>query len=146
MSFRIRPATVPDAAAIGELISELGYTAMTVDVSERLVALVVDNRCLVLVAAAPDGALLGWINAERRITVHSGSYHEVSGLVVSASARRMGVGRALLEAAEQWARSQGGRAVAVRSNVIREASHLFYEGQGYVRRKSQHYYLKALDA
>ena len=54
MSFRIRAATIADAAAIAELISELGYTSTGAEVTERLVALVVDNRCLVLVAAAPE--------------------------------------------------------------------------------------------
>jgi hypothetical protein len=33
----------------------------------------------------------------------------------------------------------------VRSNTARIASHPFYEGLGFVRRKSQHVYFKSLD-
>ena len=37
-----------------------------------------------------------------------------------------------------------GIVLALRSNVIRERAHDFYERQGYARKKSQHYYEKAL--
>ena len=67
---------------------------------------------------------------------------ELIGLVVDSAARRRGLGRALVDAAEQWARSRGLTTVKVRSNVTRELSHPFYEALGYVREKTQHSYRK----
>jgi hypothetical protein len=46
--------------------------------------------------------------------------------------------------AERWTQQLGLRAICVRSNVLRDASHPFYEQLGYVRRKTQHVYLKSL--
>lgn len=51
----------------------------------------------------------------------------------------------LADAAEAWVRGQGLHKVMVRSNTARVESHPFYEGLGFVRRKSQHVYFKALD-
>jgi GNAT superfamily N-acetyltransferase len=64
------------------------------------------------------------------------------GLVVDGAARRRGTGRALVDAAEQWAQSQGLATLTVRSNVTRQLSHPFYEALGYVREKTQHLYRK----
>lgn len=146
MSTSIRHASTEDAAALAELVAELGYAATPAEVIARLNIFSADDRFLVLVAESPSGRILGWINAERRTTLESGSFHEVIGLVVSSQARRLGIGASLLDAAEQWASSQGGQSVTVRSNVIRPESHAFYEGNGYSRRKSQHCYRKTLRA
>ncbi len=93
-----------------------------------------------------DRALLGWIAVEHRMTLESGERFEIVGLVVGTAARQGGVGRTLVAGAEQWARSLGADAIAVRSNVARDTFHPFYERLGYVRRKTQHVYHKALDA
>ena len=69
---------------------------------------------------------------------------EIVGLVVDSVARRSGVGRALVAAAEHWARSRGIDEVFVRSNVVRPESHPFYERIGYLLSKTQHVYRKRL--
>jgi GNAT superfamily N-acetyltransferase len=95
------------------------------------------------VAATGDG-LLGWIGVERRSTLETGEKAEIVGLVIDARARRTGVGRALAEAAEDWARRQGFDALMVRSNAARIESHPFYLKHGYQLRKTQQVYLKPL--
>jgi hypothetical protein len=50
----------------------------------------------------------------------------------------------LVSDAEQWASQLGFDAICVRSNVLRDTSHPFYERVGYVRRKTQHFYVKNL--
>jgi hypothetical protein len=47
-------------------------------------------------------------------------------------------------AAEAWARSHGGAAMRVRSNVVRPEAHAFYGRLGYGRQKTQHCYARAL--
>jgi GNAT superfamily N-acetyltransferase len=139
----LRAAGIEDAAEIARLAGELGYPVSPSAMAARLAALLPQPWQRVTVA---DGgtALLGWIAAERRLTLESGERVEIVGLVVGAAARRGGIGRRLVADAEEWARRQGFDAIVVRSNVARELSHPFYERLGYVRRKTQHVYLKAL--
>lgn len=136
-----RRACAGDAAEIARLAGELGYPVDAGVMAARLGNLSGDpHQCVCVV---DDGArLAGWIAAERRLSLEAGERVEITGLVVDGTARRTGVGRALVAAAEVWAGEQGMALVIVRSNVLRQASHPFYEGLGYVRQKSQHVYRK----
>jgi GNAT superfamily N-acetyltransferase len=141
---RLRNARLDDAAEIARLAGELGYPSTTQDIAARLTVLLPQSRHHVVVAQGDDG-LLGWIAVERRLTLESGERIEIVGLVVITVARRSGIGQALVADAERWALAQGFDSIAVRSNVERAESHPFYERLGYVRRKTQHAYIKPLD-
>jgi GNAT superfamily N-acetyltransferase len=142
-SFHLRNARVDDAAEIARLADELGYPATAMEITARLALLLPQTHHHVMVAEA-DGALLGWIAVERRLTLESGERIEIVGLVVSTAIKRGGIGRALVTDAERWALGQGFDSITVRSNVARTESHPFYERLGYVRRKTQHAYSKSL--
>ena len=133
-----------DAAALAALVGELGYPASAADMQARLAPLLDRERFFLAVATGTDGGLLGLVNAERRLNIEAGVSHEITGLVVASSARRTGVGSALVAAAEAWARSQGGAAMRVRSNVVRPEAHAFYARLGYGLQKTQHCYARAL--
>lgn len=139
----VRGATLADAAEIARLSAELGYPATGEQMHARLAQLLPQATHFVAVADSSTG-LHGWIAAERRLLLEYGDCAEIVGLVVDARARRGGVGQALVAAAEQWARDQALDELTVRSNIVREASHPFYERLGFVRRKTQHSYAKAL--
>jgi GNAT superfamily N-acetyltransferase len=143
-NYSIVPARETDAAEISRLSLELGYQAGVDETLASLGQMLGSPRYVVVVASAGSGALLGWAAAERRLMLETGESVEITGLVVAASARRMGVGRALVAAAEQWARGNGFSSIRVRSNVARAESHPFYEKLGYERAKTQHAYRKAL--
>lgn len=140
-----RSARTEDARELARLAGQLGYPVDPHVMAARLMNLLTDPRQWIRVADA-DGCLAGWITAERRLSLESGARVEITGLVVDGTKRRGGVGRTLVAAAEAWAAEQGGGIVTVRSNVAREASHPFYESQGYLRQKSQHVYVKLLSA
>jgi ribosomal protein S18 acetylase RimI-like enzyme len=90
-----------------------------------------------------DGSRIdGYVSVERRLILVEDERAEITGLVVDSAARRSGIGRALVKAAEQWAVHQGLHTVVVRSNVVRPESHPFYEGIGYQRMKTSHTYHK----
>ncbi|WP_158884707.1 GNAT family N-acetyltransferase [Rhodanobacter sp. L36] len=144
MDGHLRPARIDDAAEIARLASELCYPAVASDMASRLSCILTMPAHRVVVFDGGD-ALFGWIAIEHRLTLESGERVEIVGLVVSASARQGGVGRLLVGEAERWARSLGLDTITVRSNIARDASHPFYERLGYVRRKTQHVYHKALD-
>lgn len=143
-SCRIRPAELDDSAEIARLSGELGYPATTEEIRSNLSSLLESPNCFVAVASGNGKLLYGWMAVERRVCLESGEWAELTGLVVTASARRTGIGKALVCCAEQWAARQGLRAIRVRSNIARAESHPFYERLGYLRKKTQHNYEKPL--
>lgn len=139
----LRKAGDDDAAEIARLSGELGYSTPVQAMRERLAVLASHpDHCVTVVERG--NSLLGWIAVEHRRTLESGERVEIVGLVVDAGCRGGGVGRLLVQHAEQWARQRGFDTICVRSNVLRDSSHPFYERMGYIRRKTQHFYLKSL--
>ncbi|CAN5781327.1 GNAT family N-acetyltransferase [soil metagenome] len=139
----IRPATIADAPDIARLANQLGYPVSDQQIAGRLTRLLGSAAHFIAVAAMPP-SLVGWVAAERRLLLESGERVELVGLVVASTARRAGIGRALVQAAEAWAVAQKLRVISVRSNVARAESHPFYERLGYTRTKTQHAYSKQL--
>lgn len=141
----IRPARLEDAAEIAELSGQLGYPVSAAEMSARLSRTLGNPDYAVAVAEGADGRLLGWIGAEYRLLLEIGEEVEIVGLVVRQGTRRLGVGKALLVPAEEFARRRGLDSIRVRSNIVRPESHPFYERMGYTRVKTQHCYRKPLD-
>jgi GNAT superfamily N-acetyltransferase len=63
---------------------------------------------------------------------------------VARAERRRGLGRGLLERAEDWARARGLGAVRVRSRLERADAHAFYTRLGYRETKRQVQFRKEL--
>jgi len=143
MTLVVRRATTDDAPHVAVLSRVLGYPVDPRVMSERLSHLVARDADAVFVAVDGD-RIVGWIHGAECELLEVGRLCEILGLVVDQSARRVGAGRALVDAVEQWAASRGVSQVAVRSNIVRLESHPFYERLGYTRVKTQHSYRKAL--
>jgi GNAT superfamily N-acetyltransferase len=141
----IRGAQIGDAAEMTRLSAQLGYPLAPAEMTRRLTNLLTNERHHVAVAARGE-LVVGWMHVEHRSTLEGGERAELMGLVVDASARRQGLGRELVDAAERWAVSRGLPSLTVRSNAARELSHPFYEALGYSRDKTQHVYSKPLGA
>ena len=139
----LRRAIVGDAAEMTRLSAQLGYPMAPAEMTRRLTVLLPNERHCIAVAASGK-RLLGWMHVEHRFALEGGDRAELMGLVVDSSARRGGVGRKLVGAAETWALSRGLPSLTVRSNAAREHSHPFYEALGYARQKTQHVYRKEL--
>jgi len=145
-SISLRRAAVDDGVAIALLSAELGYPVDPVDIQKRLRVLTSAPDQIVLVATGAGESLVGWIHGAEQLLLEAGSRCEILGLVVSSGHRRSGIGQRLLTAVEIWASDRGLLEVSVRSNVLRESSHPFYEKHGYRRVKTQHAYRKAVGA
>jgi GNAT superfamily N-acetyltransferase len=139
-----RIARMDDSAEVARLCTQLGYPTTTEEMTARMGVVISAGDRQVFVVEEGD-RLSGWIAIELRTTLETGRKAEIVGLVVDAQARRSGTGKALVEAAERWVRQHGLDAVLVRSNTVRPESHPFYEGIGFVRRKTQHVYSKTLE-
>lgn len=132
----IREATAEDADKLTALSIQLGYSTTPEEVAERLRALWERPSNAVLVAEE-DGTVAGWLHVCGMLLLESPPFAEVAGLVVDAERRGQGVGKRLVEAAARWAVEHGYRNLRVRSNVIREDAHRFYEREGFRRVKNQ---------
>jgi GNAT superfamily N-acetyltransferase len=141
---RIRRARRTDAARIAELSTQLGYPSTAQQIDARLLRLMPTSKHAVFVAEAPGPDVVGWIHVSVANLLECDVRAEVNGLIVAEAQRSLGAGAKLLEAAEEWARMCGCRAVNVRSNVIRERAHKFYERQGYEHYKTQKAFRKTL--
>ena len=119
-----------DASAVASLLGELGYPTTPELARERLGALAGDDDA-VLLAADASGKVLGLIAIHRMPVLHGrGVVAYVTALVTASSARGRGVGRALLDAAESWARERGCGRLTVTSAERRADAHAFYEACG----------------
>ncbi|MFB9414710.1 GNAT family N-acetyltransferase [Dactylosporangium matsuzakiense] len=102
------------------------------------------DPAMLMLVAERDGALVGSVVARRLEPVTSARFQmqrdlgvrrvHVDALLVAASARRSGVGTALLAAVEQWAAEHGAQVVTLETGLGNPTSVPFYEERmGYHR-------------
>lgn len=133
----IRAATLVDASRLAPLSGQLGYPSTPEQVASRLAPMLSDPEHVVFVAEQNSGEIAGWADVFIMRTVGAEPRAEIAGLVVDESCRSQGIGRMLMARAEEWAREKRCAAVTLRSNVIRERAHAFYERLGYQLVKTQ---------
>lgn len=141
----IRAMEAGDAAQISRLCDALGYPTTSDAVARRFSVLSCSTGDVVFVAI-DGGVVVGWAHACLSVLLETDPFVEIGGIVVAEAARRRGVGRLLMSAAEQWAVSLGCVEVRLRSNVVREGAHRFYEQLGYQRLKTQYTFAKRIEA
>src|SRR5207302_2748040 len=141
---KIRRAKSADAPRIAVLSGQLGYPATATEMRKRLAGIKPASQHAVFVADSPEDGVIGWTHVSKQPLLEAEIRAEVNGLVVAEGQRSMGAGALLLAAAEDWARKHGCRGMSVRSNVIRERAHEFYERNGYEHYKTQKSFRKPL--
>lgn len=140
----VRAAAPKDYPQIAELAGQLGYPTTLEDIARRLGGMKNSAEQGAFVAELSDGRIVGWVGVFVQRTLESDPSVEISGLVVDERHRSQGFGLLLLERAEQWARENGCATVRLRSNVIRNRAHAFYERHGYEHVKTQKAFRKNL--
>jgi GNAT superfamily N-acetyltransferase len=141
---KIRHAKSADAPRLAELSGQLGYPATAAQIRMRLRKIQPASQNAVFVADAAKGGVIGWLHVSREALLECDVRAEVNGLVVAEGHRSSGAGAQLLAAAEDWARKHDCVSMSVRSNVIRERAHKFYERNGYEHYKTQKSFRKPL--
>ncbi len=141
---RIRRARASDAPQLAALPGQLGYPATAAQIRKRLQGIKPTSQNAVFVAHSKNDGVIGWLHVSRDVLLESEVRAEVNGLVVAEEQRSLGAGAQLLAAAEDWARKHGCKEMSVRSNVIRERAHKFYERNAYEHYKTQKSFRKPL--
>ena len=127
----VRDAVPGDAVAMARLCVQLGYPAESSVMPARLARLAADPDARALVATHADD-VVGLVTVHLRHTInHEAPIGQITLLVVDEAIRSRGAGRALVEAAETWARSRGTKRITVTTALDRSGAHAFYEKVGY---------------
>jgi GNAT superfamily N-acetyltransferase len=127
----IRKARLEDALPVASLLSELGYPTDEQQARGRLERLAEEPHTTILVAEL-EGEVVGLagVRAERLLE-HDDASARLIALVVAQRQRRRGVGRSLVEAAEEEARALGCFRIVLTSADRRSDTHAFYVAAGY---------------
>src|SRR5262249_2709795 len=122
-----------DAAALAQLMCELGYETTKSEMQTRMERIAADQRYRTFVAVR-GGKICGMIGT---VTNPSYEHNDPSGRILAlatlSTMRRRGIGRALIAIAEDDFAHRGIRRVALNTQLTRKDAHKFYESLGYER-------------
>ncbi len=141
---KIRAPRESDYARIADLAGQLSYPSTPEEIARRLHGLRDSADHAVFVAELANGEIAGWIAVFVYRTVEADARTEISGFVVDERYRSRRIGEHLLARCEEWARERGCGAIGLRSNVLRDRAHAFYERHGYRHLKTQKSFRKQL--
>ncbi|GGE63768.1 GNAT family N-acetyltransferase [Priestia taiwanensis] len=132
----IRESILDDYRQLAPLMEQLGYPTSTEQMKQRLTYITSSPNYHTLVAIDNEKiiAMIGLVKSF--YYEMDGSFIRIQAFIVDATYRNQGVGKRLLEEAEEWARSSGATGISLNSGNREEriAAHKFYEKRGYVAR------------
>lgn len=126
----LRAMTQGDLPSLEPLLVQLGYDIARDEVARRLAA-VREAPGHVLEVAEDGERLVGFIHFYARAAIEKPPEVIVQALVVEAGLRGGGIGRKLMQRAEDWAVANGYASVALGTQTRRDDAHAFYERLGY---------------
>lgn len=126
----VRAMDAADLDVVRSLMAQLDYDIAADDLAARFGAVTGKADHAVLVAEQ-GGLLVGLVHVFARPALEKPVEAIIQSLVVDARARGGGIGRALMDRAEGWARARGLASVALYTNVTRADARAFYARLGY---------------
>lgn len=137
MEFQIQEAEITDYEAIYRLNrDEMGYGYPINKTRHKLEQIMESDSDKIYVAIAEDH-VVGYVHGNDYDTIYAPHMKNIMGIAVSSAYKRKGIGRALLNAVEEWAKQTGAEAVRLVSGSGRTNAHLFYRSCGYSGDKTQ---------
>ena len=129
---KIRVVKQGDAAELTKLIRYLGHEIDEKTVRKNITALAELNQEPLV--ATIGKRVVGLCGVHKTVTIHRDApLGRITILVVPKEAQGLGLGRMLVNAAEQWCRQNGCKLIEVTSNDRRAEAHAFYRHMGYER-------------
>lgn len=140
----IRRVRQGDGAALRVLCEvALGHKT-TVELLEKRIEELAGQPGYHITVYEEKGEVLGFLQAGKYDLLYGERGWNIMALAVSPTARRRGIGRALVEELESWALKQGDCFVRLNSRVERAEAHQFYAALGYTCDKTQKRFIKPL--
>lgn len=127
----VREATADDAPVLAPLLGELGYPAAPAQLVPRLRRMLAREDQKILIAENADGALGTLALHVFPVLAYDQDLALIMALVITETARGLGVGRMLVDRAEAVARSLGASRLMVTTHNRRADAHAFYERLGF---------------
>lgn len=143
MATHIRMMKVDDLSEVRTLCGEMGYEVSAEDIATRF-KFIKERPDHALLVAVLDKIIVAWAHVSLTPALSDRERAEINGLVVGKKARKLGVGRLLNAACEDWAREKHCQVIRVRSQAMREGAHEFCVSLGYELRKIQNVFTKEL--
>lgn len=141
---QIRQANAEDIQGIALLNQEeLNYDYPLIDAEAQLIKILSSPNNQVFVAET-DNHIVGYVQASEYIATYFPPAVNIMGLAVSKKAQGMGVGRALMQQAENWAKDINATCIRLSSGEERTAAHQFYQKIGYKKIKNHATFKKML--
>lgn len=137
MNYEIRECLLMDVDQIYELnCTEMGYDYPKEETRQRMKELLSSDHDKIYVAVI-DGKVVGYVHANDYNLIYAPAMKIIMGIAVAGKYKRMGIGKALLVAVENWAKDDGASGVRLVSGAMRKEAHVFYERCGYDGGKQQ---------
>ena len=115
---------------------DLGYDYPVEELRERLETVLGSEKDRIWVAVMGQ-QVVGYIHACGYDVIYAPHMKDIMGIAVSSACRRVGIGRALLYAVEEWGREDGAAGIRLVSGTDRADAHAFYRSCGYNGGKTQ---------
>ena len=129
---QVRDARPADAPQLARLIGYLGHGIDEKAIRKNLSALAKDKQLPLVATLGRD--VVGLCGVSARTMIHRDApLGRITILVVAKEAQGQGIGRMLVETAEEWMRKRGCKIVEVTSNDRLAEAHAFYRHMGFER-------------
>lgn len=136
-NFIVRQAVISDSKDIYYINkTSLGYD-YDIEKQKAKIEVVLNDKTQAIFVAECDNKVVGYIHLVNYDVIYADNFKNCLGLAVDNDYKRIGIGSALLEQAEIWAKENGAVGIRLCSGVEREKAHQFYQSQGYEVTKLQ---------
>ncbi len=102
-NFTVRPATLKDAEAICKYNKTHGRSALSLEDTEAALQEIISDGTNKVLVAIHSQHIAGYVYAKEIISLTEARYIEIVDFVVSDYYRKIGAGKALVQAVRQWA-------------------------------------------
>jgi N-acetylglutamate synthase-like GNAT family acetyltransferase len=143
MQIDIRAARKEDCAEITNLTNQLGYPSTLEKICE-IMDLVLAHEDHQAFIAEKDKKIVGYIHLIHSMRIGSNPFVEIVAFIIDESSRSQGVGSSLICESEKWTSSMGLKDIRIRSNIIRQEAHNFFQKRGFQNIKTQEVFLKSV--
>ena len=141
MEITVRPAQKEDCSEITHLTNQLGYPSTLEKICEIMDLVLAHNDHQVFIAEK-ENTIVGYIHLIQSMRIGSNPFVEIAAFIIDESLRSIGVGSSLIRESERWTSGLGIKDIRIRSNIIRQEAHNFFQKRGFQNIKTQEVFLK----